>query len=452
MEPPTSFVVSPQNWWVEQLNDLAAGGPLFSNTVHTTKIFYAAIGKMEKQGEQWQRVRITKKEITEAFPLYKTDRNFKPNMAQVAEHLTDAKVRLRFSKGDTKVVVAIIDCAYIDGAIQLTWHPDMKDLLVLMKAKGQFTSYQLKAISHLRTDAQFALFNYLRSMAYRKVIDVSMDLLRDITMCQDTYAVPTDFVRYVVTPSIKAINESSDITVTATRVFSGKVISGYNFRISVNRELEKNPSFRAMVSLLAGYGLLRSTASDIAAFKSAEEIIYRLAATLTRLEDPKNAREIRAPAAFIAAALRSDAPFDVHSPEAKKKSAHLHLKIAECTYLELTAGEQEQVKRSFVQILDPRVKADYIRFGNSTDATSEIRTKWRSWLVGALGTASFTPQSTLEAVAPHRISERGQVEFLPKSERKRETLEQARKRMAQTIDAESALEDMAGPAQKGASQ
>jgi len=423
-------VSSPQNWWVEQLNELAAGGPM-SNTVHTTKIFYAAIGAMEKAGDSWQKVSITKREITEAFPAYKSDRNFRATMGQVAEELTDAKVRLRFPRGDTKVIVAIIDCAYINGSLQLTWHPDMRDLLVLMKAKGQFTSYQIKAISHLRTGPQFALFNYLRSMAYLKTVSVSMDLLRDITMCQNSYSLTNDFERHVVLPSVQAINQSGDIVVTATRI-GARPILGYEFRVSINREMDQNPSFRALVALLTSYGIQEATSIDLASNLSASKIRHQLSIALARVESTKNSSNpIRNPPAYLASIIRTEAPVNADPRQALKIAKSLELQISQLTYAELSPSEQEQVKRSFLQTLNGAVKNDYIRFGYATDTTSEIRARWQSFLIGALGTESFTSPNLRRASGAENPVGGSQSEFLQgQPQTRRLSIAEERKRRA----------------------
>lgn len=121
---------------------------------------------------------------------------------------------------------------YIDDSaiLEITFAPDVVPLIT--RLEQHFTSYQLKQVSQLTSKYAIRLYELL--IAWRevgKVPKIELSEFREkLGIGADEYKAMNHFKSRVLEPSIKQINEHTDITVSYEQHKTGRTISGFSFR------------------------------------------------------------------------------------------------------------------------------------------------------------------------------------------------------------------------------
>ena len=121
---------------------------------------------------------------------------------------------------------------YIDDSatLEITFAPDVVPLIT--RLEQHFTSYQIKQVAQLT--GKYAIRLYELLIAWRevgKVPQINLAEFRNkIGVEDDEYMRMSDFKIRVLEPSIKQINEHTDITVTYEQHKKGRSIIGFSFR------------------------------------------------------------------------------------------------------------------------------------------------------------------------------------------------------------------------------
>lgn len=121
---------------------------------------------------------------------------------------------------------------YVDdlALLEITFAPDVVPLVT--RLEEHFTSYQAKQVAHLTSKYATRLYEIL--IAWREVgkvpqIEIS-EFRNRLGLLDDEYTAMHNFKKRVLEPSIKQINEHTDITVTYEQHKRGRAISGFSFR------------------------------------------------------------------------------------------------------------------------------------------------------------------------------------------------------------------------------
>ena len=121
---------------------------------------------------------------------------------------------------------------YIDDSaiLEITFAPDVVPLIT--RLEQHFTSYQLKQVSQLTSKYAIRLYELL--IAWRevgKVPKIELSEFREkLGIGADEYKAMNHFKSRVLEPSIKQINEHTDITVSYEQYKTGRIITGFSFR------------------------------------------------------------------------------------------------------------------------------------------------------------------------------------------------------------------------------
>ena len=130
---------------------------------------------------------------------------------------------------------------YIDDSatLEITFAPDVVPLIT--RLEQHFTSYQIKQVSQLT--GKYAIRLYELLIAWRevgKVPQINLAEFRNkIGVEDDEYMRMSDFKIRVLEPSIKQINEHTDITVTYEQHKKGRLISGFSFKLKQKQQAKK---------------------------------------------------------------------------------------------------------------------------------------------------------------------------------------------------------------------
>ena len=123
--------------------------------------------------------------------------------------------------------------------LEITFAPDVVPLIT--RLEEHFTSYQLKQVSQLTSKYAIRLYELL--IAWREVgktpqIDLA-EFRQKIGVEAKEYERMHHFKARVLEPSIKQINEHTDITVTYEQHKKGRAISGFSFRFKQKPQTKK---------------------------------------------------------------------------------------------------------------------------------------------------------------------------------------------------------------------
>ena len=130
---------------------------------------------------------------------------------------------------------------YIDttATLEVTFAPDVVPLIT--RLEQHFTSYQLKQVTQLKSKYSIRLYELL--IAWREVGKVPQIELSDfrekLGIDADEYVRMSDFKVRVLEPSIKQINEHTDILVTYEQHKKGRTITGFSFRFKQKQQAKK---------------------------------------------------------------------------------------------------------------------------------------------------------------------------------------------------------------------
>ena len=164
---------------------------------------------------------------------------FERKFSYIAEYKKTGKTGIVRSRWVSRVF-------YVDtlAILEITFAPDVVPLIT--RLEEHFTSYQLKQVSQLTSKYAIRLYELL--IAWREVgktPQIELAEFRNRVGVEDNeYQRMELFKRRVLEPSIKQINEHTDITVTYEQHKKGRAISGFSFRFKQKPQPKKLESKR----------------------------------------------------------------------------------------------------------------------------------------------------------------------------------------------------------------
>jgi len=159
---------------------------------------------------------------------------FERKFSYVAEYKKTGKTGIVRSRWVSRVF-------YVDSLaiLEITFAPDVVPLIT--RLEEHFTSYQLKQVSQLTSKYAIRLYELLiswREVGKTPQIELA-EFKNKIGVEDGEYQRIELFKRRVLEPSIKQINEYTDITVSYEQHKRGRTISGFSFRFKQKQEAKK---------------------------------------------------------------------------------------------------------------------------------------------------------------------------------------------------------------------
>jgi plasmid replication initiation protein len=152
-------------------------------------------------------------------------------LAEAVERLYAREIR-RYEKGqEVESMRWIYHKHYIEGAgqVELGFSPTV--LPHLTQLTREFTGFQLKHISSLNSFYAFRLYELMAQRKTYGTRDFELERLRELFQLDDKYPKVYDFRKYVLDPSIKEINQHTDLSVSLEPLRTGRNITGFKFLI-----------------------------------------------------------------------------------------------------------------------------------------------------------------------------------------------------------------------------
>lgn len=137
-------------------------------------------------------------------------------------------------RGNTENVRSrwVSEVRYIDAeaTVKLIFAPVVIPLITRLEQR--FTQYEMEQVSHLSTGYAIRLYELLicwRSTGKTPIIELA-DFRQKMGVLDTEYQRMYDLKKYVLEPSLKQINEHTDITATYEQHKRGRVITGFSFK------------------------------------------------------------------------------------------------------------------------------------------------------------------------------------------------------------------------------
>ena len=145
-------------------------------------------------------------------------------------------------RGNTENVRSrwVSEVRYVDAeaTVKLIFAPVVIPLITRLEER--FTQYEMKQISELSTGYAIRLYELLicwRTTGKTPVIELS-DFRQKMGVLDAEYQRMYDLKKYVLEPSLKQINEHTDITATYEQHKKGRVITGFSFKFKQKKKTE----------------------------------------------------------------------------------------------------------------------------------------------------------------------------------------------------------------------
>ena len=149
---------------------------------------------------------------------------FNRQFSYTAEYKKTGKVGIVRSRWVSRIF-------YVDdlALLEITFAPDVVPLIT--RLEEHFTKYEAKQVAHLTSKYATRLYELL--IAWRevgKVPQLELSEFRNrLGLVDSEYTAMSDFKKRVLEPSIKQINEHTDITVKYEQHKQGRTITGFSF-------------------------------------------------------------------------------------------------------------------------------------------------------------------------------------------------------------------------------
>ncbi len=127
----------------------------------------------------------------------------------------------------------ISQSSYIDGAghIQFIFTPAVIPFVTRLGEEGFFTSYRLDKIGRMTSTHAVRLYEMLIQYLSIGKREIDVQWLKDKLEIADQYPRILDFKKRVIDVAVDQINEFSDLTVSYAQTKTGRVVSGFTFKI-----------------------------------------------------------------------------------------------------------------------------------------------------------------------------------------------------------------------------
>lgn len=116
----------------------------------------------------------------------------------------------------------------------------------------KFTEYELWQILPMKSTFSIALFELLKSYAYKHTIAISLDDLRKYLGIEGKYSDFKNFKQKVLNTATKEINELTDITIEWEGVRDGKSYAWVRFTIEPKQNVDVIETYRRSKAILNG--------------------------------------------------------------------------------------------------------------------------------------------------------------------------------------------------------
>ncbi len=204
-------------------------------------------------------------QLSETFPGLSSSNTVYEDLGKALDQLYEASITIRQGKDWVKFRWAPT-CGRVGGWIFIRLNEDLRPYL--QGLVRQFTAYRLRFVLELRTAYQYRFYQLFKSQQYLGKCTVYYEELKAwLEIPKEEYALVGHFKDRVLMPSIKAINDVTDIQVEILNpIKDGRRVIGWNLQIRAKpqEQLPLPPTVAPIVERLVADGLPSEEARTLA--------------------------------------------------------------------------------------------------------------------------------------------------------------------------------------------
>lgn len=198
-------------------------------SLNEQKIILYAVSKLDREKEDFN---ILSLDIRDFFKLLGTTKERYTEVREIVRELRKKEVIINTDKGEI-ITGWLSSMEYVKnkGIIELEF--SKKLIPYLLQLKKKFTRYQLKNILYLSNKHSIRIYELLKQYENIGNRTFTVDELKKILMLEGQYNRFSNFESRVLKPTMKEINDYTDLKVSYEKIKKGKAIHSIKYKIEL---------------------------------------------------------------------------------------------------------------------------------------------------------------------------------------------------------------------------
>ena len=293
-------------------------------TIHEQRLLFVLLEKITTDDKEFNSYEINISEIAEKFDLNKSN-SLHLELQGAADALLTKRIKLVDTENDSDTVTWLSRSKYKKGSgrISIEFHQALKPYL--LQLKSHFTQYQISAVAQFKSSYSIRFYELLKMYEYlgkgeQFYREFTLKELRDYMQIEKgVYTNFKDLRVYVIEPSVREINNFSDINIVQVDyIKSGRAVSEVHITaepknqmmidiqaeqmdlVLVSKDETKEPS--EAIQALVSFGIAQETAKKWARKFGKGRVLRNIAYTIAMQE----AGKVKTPILYLSKALEED--------------------------------------------------------------------------------------------------------------------------------------------------
>ena len=219
-----------ENFIVTQRNELIEARHINPLTVREQKIVLTMVSMIQPNDEDFKDYRISIKEFSEMLGLEGKAKY--TELKAITKDLMSKSIEIPRADGGWLFANWISSAEYQkgEGIIALSFSPKL--LPYLLQLKNAFTSYRLSNILALKSTYSIRLYELMKKWQHRGKWECPVDSIREkIGANSKAYSLYGNFKNKILLPSIRELNEQTDLFIEYREIKKGRKIEKIEFTI-----------------------------------------------------------------------------------------------------------------------------------------------------------------------------------------------------------------------------
>lgn len=220
------------NYSVVKSNELIDAS--YKLNVQAQKLVLACLGKVDPRDKIPKEMTITAIEFSELMGIPNAHRE----LYLAVDALYGATIQLRDGNEDIELRWIQKKSKKIkgSGSITITWSDDV--LKYISSLQRRFTTYKLKHIAELQSSHSIRLYELLMRFSSTGERIISLGDFKSALGISDKYSEFKDLNKWVIKPSVKELNQRSDLIIQYESIKKGRSVSLLSFSFKQNKQMK----------------------------------------------------------------------------------------------------------------------------------------------------------------------------------------------------------------------
>lgn len=203
-------------------------------TLQEQRILLVCIAKLNPQDKNPNKIfQITSQEFLNIFPNV-GKKHAEERLQEAIDKLAERWIHVYKDKEKRRIRWIQEEAKYFngEGKVEIVFSDSIMPYLTQLK--GQFTSIVLKNVSSLKSNYSIRIYELLMQFKIIGSRIITVQKLRNILEVEDKYRTFKSFNQWVIQPSLKELNEKSNLNVTVKTIKVGRSIKSLEFVFKEN--------------------------------------------------------------------------------------------------------------------------------------------------------------------------------------------------------------------------